>query len=215
MKWGGNKSSYFIFCDWREEKWDKKKIDVLLQAVLTSDVTAWSTAAEHRAAIFEFLSVPDCISEVIISFMRSCQYWEDASKYACLKSAKSAARGSNCRYRLNGNHMCKAENIRKWSVTAVTNNRGTTLRGQMTVLAGGHQSCSQREIPFSTPQTYSLTEFHFSFFSASTLATSMGGKLTYSPHHASGGVTLCQIIMRLLGEGQWGGLGRKGWLRKR
>lgn len=149
---GGDKSSYFIFCDWREEKWDKKKkmrlsIDVLLPAVLTSDVTAWRQA-EHRAAIFEFLSVPDCISEAIISFMRSCRYWEDASSYACLKSAKSAARGSNCRYRLNGNHMCKAENVRKWSVTAVTNNRGTTLQGQMTVLAGGHQSCNEISVKF-------------------------------------------------------------------
>lgn len=40
-------------------------------------------------------------------------------------------------------------------------------------------------------------------------------KLTYSPHHASAGVTLCQIIMWLLGESQWaawegGGRGREG-----
>lgn len=39
-------------------------------------------------------------------------------------------------------------------------------------------------------------------------------KLTYSPYHASTGVTLCQIIMRLLGEGQWGGFGGTGWLDK-
>lgn len=104
-----NKSSYLIFRERGRKVIRKKRVFFRMSfpsAVLASDMATWRQT-EHAAAIFVFLSLPDCMSEAIMSLAGSCRYREDASSHACLLSTKSTVfvHGSNCTYGLNGNHM--------------------------------------------------------------------------------------------------------------
>lgn len=86
----------------------------------------------------------------------------------------------------------------------------------MAALDEGHQSCNDTSVkfpPFSSANLFILpSSFFFSFNPKQQPPALKEG--VKPPQHASGGVTLCQIIMRLLGEGQSDAFGRTGWMDK-
>lgn len=182
-------------------------------AMLTSDMAAGDRQSMQRPSLCFFPCLPACVSEAPMSQAGSCWYSEAASSHACLPLTKPtrSARACNCTYGLNGNHMEKSWGWEgRWSGTAATEQ---PPRGQMTGLAGGHQSCNDMSVKFSFLSLKYIHPLSASFFflcNHKRQPPALGGggvELTYSPHHASGGVTLCQIIMWLLGEGQSDGFG--------
>lgn len=163
-----------------------------------------------------FLSQPACVSETPMSLSGSCRYGEAASSHACLISTKSTV-PLTVRMDYMGTIWRKAENERRWSVTAATERR-TTLQGQMTGLAGGHQSCNDVSVkfPFLFLKYIHPPCFIFLSFQPQTPTTGMrGDEADLQPPSCIRGCHIMPNYHAVARRGPMGWLqgGQDGWIR--